>query len=94
MPPHLFKDTFTWCKYAMSGTSVAETVKRVSKRVAAYYTHPEFQIHLITNCHHRVQFPCLEISKPTSQETTKNEPAEMRAWTEMHVNPSDHESKK
>ena len=80
---HFKRDTFTLYEYAvMFGTSVEEAVKRVSKWAAAYYTHPNSYYKLPTS--HAVSLPRIKIPKPTSQEITRNEQAEMRAWAKMH----------
>jgi len=41
------------------------------------------QIH-ISNCQHHIHFPWFGISKPTSQEITRNEQVDRRAWAKMH----------
>ena len=52
------------------------------KWAAAYYTHPNSYYKLATS--HAVSLPSIKIPKPTSQEITRNEEAEMRAWAKMH----------
>jgi len=66
----------------MFGTSVEAAVKRVSKWAAAYYTHPNSYYKLPTS--HADSLPRIKIPKPTSQEITRKEEAEMRAWAKMH----------
>jgi len=64
------------------------------KWAAAYYTHPNSYYKPTTS--HAVSLPSIKIPKPTSQEITRNEEAEMRAWAKTRglkcmVNPSDNE---
>ena len=66
----------------MFGTSVEEAVKRVSKWAAAYYTHPDSYYKLPTS--HAASLPRIKIPKPTSQEITRNEEAEMKTRAKMH----------
>ena len=63
-------------------TSVEEAVKRVSKWAAACYTHANSYYKLPAT--HAVSLELIKIPKPTSQEITRNEQAQMRAWAKMH----------
>ena len=62
----------------MFGTSVEEAVKRVPKWAAAYYTHPNSYYKLPTS--HAASLPRIKIRKPTTQEITRNEEAEMNEF--------------
>ena len=64
------------------GYAPEEAVKRVFKWAAAYYTHPNSYYKLPTS--HAVSLQLIKIPKPTSQEITRNEEAQMRAWANMH----------
>ena len=66
----------------MFGTSVYEALqKKVSKRAAEYYTHPNSK----PQTSRAVSLLLIRISRPTShtEEITRNEQIEMRAWATM-----------
>ena len=76
------RETFILYEYAIIfGSSVEEAVKWVSKWAVAYYTHPNSYYKLPTS--NAVSSPRTKIAKPTSQEISRNEQAEMRAWAKM-----------
>ena len=80
---HFKRDTFTLYEYALIfGSSVEEAVKRVTKWAAAYYTHPNSYYQVPTS--NSVSLPQVKIPKPTSNQITRNEEAEMRAWARIH----------
>jgi len=57
-------------------------VKSDTKWAAAYYIHPNSFYKLPIS--HAVSLPRIKIAKPTSQELTRNEEAEMMAWAKMY----------
>ena len=70
-------------KHVMFGTSVEEAVKRVSKIGSSilHTSNPISYYKLPTS--HAVSLPRIKIPKTTSQEITRNDQAEMRAWAKM-----------